>query len=103
MIGPARRWRERHRVLQSRRPMTRLDRCVATEEAAGVYRVVIDGFALMPAVVPPRIVVGGVPLEDVHFEVGARRITGVLRDRPRDEHVLLDLGYARAEGVLTMP
>jgi hypothetical protein len=47
--------------------------------------------------VPPRITVGGVALE-ADFEPGGRRVTGVLHSSSKDGHVIVDLGYARAQG-----
>ena len=98
MIGPARKWRERQKLLASRKPQVRVDRCVVTEVEKGNYDVVIEGFGLRPAITPPHITVGGVPLEQAKFEQGGRRVTAVLRNRPKDDQFIVDLGYARAEG-----
>ena len=84
--------------MAGRAPRVRIDRCQVIEGEKGYYDVVIEGFGLRPAITPPRIVVGGVPLEGVRFEEGGRRATGVLREQPRDYQVTVDLGYARAEG-----
>jgi hypothetical protein len=98
MTGPARKWEERRKLLASRKPRVRVDRCVVTEREKGHYDVMIEGFGLLPAITPPRIAVGGVLLEQAMFEKGGRRVTGVLRDRPKNDQVIVDLGYAHAEG-----
>jgi hypothetical protein len=98
MTGPARKWEERQKLLASREPRVRVDRCVVKEGKKRSYDVVIEGFGLLPAITPPHITVGGVALEQARFEQGGRRVTGVLRDPPKDDQVIVDLGYARAEG-----
>jgi hypothetical protein len=98
MIGPARKWDERRKLLASRKPQVRVDRCVVTENEKGYRDVVIEGFGLLPAVTPPLITVGGVTVELARFEQGGRRVTGIVRVRPSDGRVIVDLGYARAEG-----
>lgn len=100
MIGPASRWVERNKLAAERRPRVRVDRCVVTKSVEGSFEVTIDGFALMPAIVPPMVTVGGVPLERMEFELGGRRITGVLPEEPESRRVVVDLGYAD-QAVLT--
>jgi hypothetical protein len=101
VIGPARKWEERRQQLAARKPHVRVDRCVLTDGEKGTYQVTIEGFGLLPAITPPRITVGGVPLEQVRVEHGGRRLTGVLSTQPRGTEVIVDLGYARADGETT--
>lgn len=98
MIGPARKWIERRDLLAARRPQVRVDRWVIAEGEEGYYDVVIEGVGLLPAITPPHITVGGVTLENATFEQGGRRVTGVLRELPKAERVVVDLGYMRTEG-----
>jgi hypothetical protein len=37
-------------------------------------------------------------MEQAKFEQGGRRVTAVLRNRPKDDQIIVDLGYARAKG-----
>jgi hypothetical protein len=98
MIGPARKWKERQKQLAERKPRARIDRCEVAQDEKGRYMVVVEGFGLVPAVSPPQITVGGVPLEEIRYEKGGRRLSGVLREPPRDGRVVVDLGYAQATG-----
>jgi hypothetical protein len=98
MIGLARKWEERRKLLASRKSQVRVDRCVVTQGEKGYRDVVIEGFGLLPAATPPHITVGGVTLELAKFELGGRRVTGVVRDRPKNDEVIVELGYARFEG-----
>lgn len=100
MIGPARKWEERRKLLASRKPQVRVDRCIVVESEKGYRDVVIEGFGLLPAISPPHVTVGGAALEFAKFEQGGRRVTGIVRDRPKDDQVIVDLGYARAEGYI---
>ena len=102
MIGPARNWEERRRLLASRAPKVRVDRAVVRTGKTGTYEVTIEGFGLVPAISPPQITVGDVPLEETSFARDGRTVTGVLRDRPKHQHVAVDLGYAVAEGDVTV-
>jgi len=96
--GPAKKWEERRQLLASRKPRVRVDRCRMERAAAGGYHVVIEGFGLQPAFSPPQIAVGGVPLEGATFATDGRRVTGILRESPEGRQVVVDLGYAIAEG-----
>jgi hypothetical protein len=98
MIGLARKWKELRELLAAYQPQVRIDRAAVTQAQNGQYDVVIEGFGLRPSVTPPAITVGGAPVEQLKFESGGRRVTGVLRARPVDDHVIVDLGYARAIG-----
>ena len=98
MTGPARKWEVRRRLLASRGPTVRLDRAVVRTGRNGTYEVTIEGFGLRPAISPPHITVGDVPLEEASFSKDGRTVTGVLRDRPKNQHVAVDLGYAVAQG-----
>ncbi len=98
MIGLARKWHERLKLLASCQPQVRIDRAAVTQVQKGQYDVVIEGFGLRPAITPPAITVGGAPVEQLKFESGGCRVTGVLRTRPVDDRIIVDLGYARATG-----
>jgi hypothetical protein len=100
MLRPARRWQERRRLVTERRPVARIDRCVVSPGDMDGYVVVIEGSGLQPGIVPPSITVGGEPVHDAVFEPGGRRVSGTVRERPRQPHVAIDLGYARAEGTV---
>ena len=99
MTGPARKWEERRKLLASRKPHVRVDRCVVTASDKGDFEVVIEGFGLLPAITPPRITLGGKTLQRTKFELGGRRVTGIVRERPVNNRLVVDLGYARAEGL----
>ncbi|WP_026555109.1 hypothetical protein [Arthrobacter sp. 35W] len=82
---------------QGRRAWIRVDKAAASPATTrGVYDVAITGVNLHMAVVPPRIMVGGVPLQQLSFEPGGRRITGVLRGAPEGGSVSVDYGFASA-------
>jgi hypothetical protein len=98
MTGPARKWEERRRILESRKPEVRIDGAVVRRGAKGEYHVVIEGLGFLPAAMPPEVTVGGVPLEQLEFARDGRTITGVLRSGPQNQQIAVDLGYASAEG-----
>jgi hypothetical protein len=102
MTGPGRKWEERRRLLASRKPKVRVDSAVVRTGKGGKYEVIIEGFGLRPAISPPQILVGGVLLEEATFARDGRTVTGVLRHRPKNQQVLVDLGYASAEGKLAV-
>ncbi|WP_427017621.1 hypothetical protein ACQCSX_03105 [Pseudarthrobacter sp. P1] len=86
---------------QGRRAWIRVDRAtVSASSTRGVYDVAITGVNLHMAVVPPRILVGGVPLQQLSFEPGGGRITGVLKHRPEGGSVSVDYGFASGEATL---
>lgn len=101
MLGPTRKWEERRKLLTARAPTVRIDRCVVQQDEKGVYRVEIEGFGLRPAISPPSVTVGGQELEEWTWEPGGKRVSGILRGRPADDRVVVDLGYARTEGYVT--
>jgi hypothetical protein len=98
-----RNWEERRRLAASRKPQVRIDRAIVKESAQEqyVFEVVIEGFGLLPALVPPEVTVGGVLVQPPTFAANGRSVVGVLRERPPNLHVVVDLGYARAEGTAT--
>ena len=98
LTGPGRKWEELRKLLASRKPKVRVDSVVVRTGSSGKYEVTIEGFGLRPAISPPRILVGGVLLEEATFERDGRTVKGVLRYRPKNQQVLVDLGYASAEG-----
>ena len=100
MLRPARRWQERRELVSARQPVARIDDCVVTPDDTDGYVAFIEGSGLQPGIVPPSITVGGEPLHDAVFEPGGRRVSGTLRERPRQPRVVIDLGYARAEGTV---
>ena len=97
MLRRARLWLERQKLMQESRPAPRIDRVLVSEAKGDLYEVVIEGLRLTPAISPPSITVGGLPLQQARFEPGGRRITGALYGPPKDERVALDLGYTRTE------
>ena len=100
MTNPARGWRKRQELFAERKPRLRIDSSVLSEGEKGYYDVVIEGIGLLPALTPPHITVGGVTLEQAKFEQGGRQVRGVLRERPKDDKVVVDLGYASTESRL---
>ena len=87
--------------MQERRVWIRIDKATASPASTGgVYDVAITGVNLHMAVVPPRILVGGVPLQQLSFEPGGGRITGVLRGTPEDGSVSVDYGFASGRATL---
>lgn len=89
------------RETQGRRAWIRIDKATASPASThGVYDVAITGVNLHMAVVPPRVLVGGVPLQQLSFEPGGGRITGVLRGTPADGTVSVDYGFASAAATL---
>jgi hypothetical protein len=89
------------RETQGRRAWIRIDKATASPASTrGVYDLVITGVNLHMAVVPPRILVGGVPLQQLSFEPGGERITGVLMGTPEDGSVSVDYGFASAAATL---
>ena len=100
MLRPAREWQERRRLLAERQPVARIDRCLVTPDDKHGYVVVIEGAGLQPGIVPPSITIGGEPLHDAVFEPDGRRVSGTMHERPARPRVVIDLGYARAEGTV---
>lgn len=91
-------WQEKHRRAVSRKPWIRLERVrVKHLGPRGGYEVVIEGVNLHPAISPPRVTVGGVPLEHPEFQRDGRSIRGVLPKKPTSGRVVVDYGFARAE------
>ena len=80
------------------RPKIRVDGAVVKPSAAGYYEVVIAGFGLYAAQLPPNVLVGELPVFDLKFENQGRILRGVLREKPRSAEVIVDYGFARAEG-----
>lgn len=99
----ARNWEERRKLAASRTPQVRLDRVIVKKGGEGQYgfEVAIEGFGLLPALSPPQVTVGGVPVAQLTFATDGRRAAGVLRERPANPQVVVDLGYAHAEGTVT--
>jgi hypothetical protein len=86
---------------QGRQAWIRIDKATASSASTrGVYDVAITELNLHMAVVPPRILVGGVPLQQLSSEPGGGRITGVLRGTPEDSSVSVDYGFASARAML---
>jgi hypothetical protein len=81
-----------------RGPWIRLDDVHLSEQEDGTgYEVVIEGVNLRSAVVPPRVTVGGLPLEEQSVSPDGRSIRGQLRKKPDSLHVVVDYGFARDE------
>jgi hypothetical protein len=103
MTRRARKWEERRKLAASRTPQVRIDRAIVKKGGEGQYgfEVAIEGFGLLPAVSPPQVTVGGVLVAQPKFATDGRSVAGVLRERPENPQVVVDLGYARAEGTAT--
>lgn len=86
-----------------RRAWIRVDhaKIMDDEQYEGRYQVQITGHNLKMAISPPRIEVGGVPLENISFEGEGKIITGTLVRQPEDNRVVVDYGFARHAGVLS--
>lgn len=67
------------------------------------YRVEIEGGNLWPAISPPRVTVGNVPLRDLRFGKEGTSLTGTLPRRPDGRKVVVDYGFARGEFTLAKP
>jgi hypothetical protein len=91
------RWLADHQQALSRKVHLRVDGGQVEPGPHGSYNVTIEGFGLYPAIVPPRVVVGGVPAEQLQFRPDGRTIRGILRQRPSALKVVVDYGFARAE------
>jgi hypothetical protein len=103
MTRRARNWEERRKLAASRRPHVRIDRAIVRKGGKGQYgfELVIEGFGLLPAISPPQVTVGGILVAQPTFATDGRSVTGALRERPANPQVVVDLGYARAEGTAT--
>jgi hypothetical protein len=92
------RWHEKRRRQIERQPWIRLDDVEVESDPKGDgYRVMIKGFNLRPAIVPPMITVGDERLTDVEFDPDGRQIVGHLKECPTSLTVVVDMGFARAE------
>jgi hypothetical protein len=84
------------------RAWIRLDRVrVEPLEDRSGYRVIIDGFNLHRAISPPRVEVGGVPLQQLEFQRDGRCLRGVLAREPANPVTVVDYGFARAEAKIS--
>jgi len=85
--------------MAGRRPWIRLDGAEVAKATEGDYpiAVTIHGHNLKMAISPPRIEIGGVPLENISFEDGGKTIRGILSRMPEDDRVLVDYGFANDE------
>lgn len=102
MLGRTRKWEERRKLLASRMPTIRIDRCVVTKDKKRGYRIEILGLGMIPAFSPPKVIVGDQEVLETRFEPAGRLVTGFLTDPPTNDSVVVDLGYARAEGLAEM-
>ena len=81
-----------------REPWIRLDDVYVSErEDDDAYEVVIEGVNFRGTISPPRVTVGGLPLEDQSFASDGRSIRGTLPEEPDSLHVVVDYGFARDE------
>jgi hypothetical protein len=81
-----------------RGPWIRLDDVhVSEREDDDGYEVVIEGVNFWGALAPPRVTVGGLPLEERSFASDGRSIRGTLPEEPDSLHVVVDYGFARDE------
>lgn len=89
--------------LEGRRPWIRLDdaQIVEDRERSGEFQVTISGHNLKMAISPPRVSVGGIELEHLSFEPGGKQITGVLRNKPGSDEVIVDYGFASGAATAT--
>jgi hypothetical protein len=85
--------------MAGRKPGIRIDDVTIREmpEYRGCYQVRISGHNLRMAISPPRIEVGGVPLEDLTFDKDGRAVSGTLACKPESERVVVDYGFAREQ------
>ncbi|HPG21918.1 MAG TPA: hypothetical protein PLH75_03915 [Amaricoccus sp.] len=98
MTNAGERWKQRQKMLEGRTGRFRVDACRILRAEDG-YRLVCTGMGMIPAISPPRITVGGLPVREVQFLDRGRRIEAVLPEPPRDSTVLLDFvqGVAKVE------
>lgn len=68
-----------------------------TRRGERAYSVRIRGVNLRGAISPPRVEVGGQVLEEMSFAPDGRTLSGIVRDKPVAEHVVVDYGSVRAE------
>jgi hypothetical protein len=73
-------------------------RSVHVEATAGGkgYAVRIDGDNLHGAIVPPRVTVGGETVGELKFSGDGRLISGTVHKKPRNQHTIVDYGFAKA-------
>ena len=88
---------QRDDPMAGRRPWIRVDSADLREDPkrAGAYEVRIRGHNLRMAISPPRIEIGGVPLRRLSFDEDGTEIRGALEQKPENEHVIVDFGFAR--------
>jgi hypothetical protein len=96
-------YKEQPDPMRGRRPWIRVDGAQAVEdrEHSGQFEVRISGHNLKMAISPPRVEVGGVPLEHIVFEESGKVITGRLSRRPPGDRVIVDYGFASGETKLS--
>jgi hypothetical protein len=100
MSTPRSEWFERRRQAEQLIPTPVIATCSVRPRRDGRYDVTIQGSNLMTTGIPPVVMVGGQEVREVRIARG-QEITGVLDRRPRGRDVSLDLGIARADGIVT--
>jgi hypothetical protein len=90
---------QRDDPMAGRRPWIRVDSADLKEDPRheGAYEVRIRGHNLRMAISPPRIEIGGVPLRHLSFDDDGTEIRGILEQKPENEQVIVDFGFARDE------
>lgn len=98
MATISKQWRKKHQQWEERKPKIRLIGLEVEFLGPGQgYAVVIEGFNLYGAISPPKVTVGGIPLEHPEFYPNGRFIRGKLSRKPQSDRVVVDYGFARAE------
>jgi len=89
--------------MEGRGPWIRVDNAQIVEipKLPGGYRVSISGHNLKMAISPPRILVGGVELENLEFNPNGKQITGTLSEKPESGEVTVDYGFASGDTILS--
>jgi hypothetical protein len=90
-------WTAEHKEALERKVRVRIDSYHVEERPDGGFEVLIEGFGLYGVIVPPKVTVGEIPMEQLRFEKDGRAIRGVLRNKPAKPGVVVDYGFARAE------
>ena len=98
MAGLKEKWLVRQRQVALRKSWIRIDRvCLRHLWRSKGYAVAIYGIHLHAASIPPRIIVGDITLTRLRFHPEGRVIYGYLPDKPLNNTILVDLGFARDE------
>lgn len=90
---------QRNDPMAGRRPWIRVDSADLREDPKreGAYEVRIRGHNLRMAISPPRIEIGGVSLRHLSFDRDGTEIRGTLEQKPENDRVIVDFGYAFGE------